>query len=349
MSKKILKFAVFLLLFPISTGAIPPPEIVNNFSPILAQGVAFFISFIIAGWFFLKKFFKKIFKWKFNIFISLILLLSIFNIFLNFNTTKQEILKAQQVLAKEPDNKNNHDRYFSVTEEGFREIIISLGLDKRDIPEDLSISAGEFKDLILNHSSEINIYDIRMKREYDIGHAKGAVFLDPLRFNKEELIKFIKENQDKKTIFYCQAGFRGKTVTDVLKDRLFESYYVQTGAMFTDENIWEGEYYDYVQSFKTKILTKKEFDKEIKNGATLLDPRDTPEYDKNHLPQAINIPIEELGYDESVIFFNENFNTNDSFIAVCYDKLSCFKAYLVLKDVKKNYANNIIGLYTIDN
>ncbi len=103
MSKKILKFAIFVLLFPISAGAIPPPEIINNFAPILAQGMAFFLSFIIAGWFILKKLFKKIFEWKFNIFISLILLLSVVNIFLSFENIKKEVVLAQKVLTKVPE------------------------------------------------------------------------------------------------------------------------------------------------------------------------------------------------------------------------------------------------------
>ncbi|MBT4277328.1 hypothetical protein HOD96_01100 [Candidatus Falkowbacteria bacterium] len=294
MKKKILKFSVFLLLLPFSAKAIPPPEIINNFAPILVQGVAFFLSFILIGWVLLKKFFKKIFKWKFYIFISIIFSTSLFSIFLNFNITKEEIIKAQEVLTKLPD-----PNYYPVNKK-------------------YGITLKDFENILI-HNEKIKIYDVRLIEEYNAGHITGAVFLKS--YNLEKLDQIIEENKNyDKIILYCYDGQRSGYLTNILREKGVNAFYVNELTMNL-ESFWEGDYFNFTQ---VKLLTTKEAKKHIKNGAILLDPRNPKKYQQGHLISSLNAPFLELG-NEKIIDFLNSFANETNFIGICYDNLSCFE------------------------
>jgi rhodanese-related sulfurtransferase len=317
MSKKILKFAIFLLLFPISTGAIPPPEIVNNFAPILAQGVAFFLSFILTGWFFLKNFFKKIFKWKFSIFILTITILSLSSIFLNFNTTKQEIIKSQQVLVKLPEPKDYR-------------------INKKH-----GITLEDFENLLTN-DKKTKIYDARFIEEYNKGHIIGAEFIEEIVLFKnnglKKLDKFIEENKNyDKIILYCTNGQRSGYLANILREKGINAFYVNGVPLYL-EKFWEGDRFNFVQ---LKLLTTKEAEKHIENNAIILDPRDSEKYQQKHIASSINFPVAGLDFEELVNFLSV-FENETNFIGVCYDNLSCFKASVLAYRIDSLYNEQFI-------
>jgi len=305
------------------------------------------LSFVLAGWFFLKKFFKKIFKWKFNVFISLIILLAVANIFLNFETTKKETALAKEVITKEPNNSNGNDYfkiYFNTTKENFEKTANKIISDQKikQLKKE-SITKEEFINIVLTKPNNTTIYDTRDKIEYETGHIAGS---ELLLIDEKDLKYFIENNKNKKLIFYCRKGQRSAAIAEILSIYGLDTHYVEQGIMFFDDNLWDGDYYDY-NNFKTKLLSQKEFKTNLDNGITGLDPRNLDKYKENKLNLTINIPINEWGYSKTVNFFEENLKDEGSFMGICYDKISCFKIKIILNTLEKDYKKNIVGIYYV--
>jgi rhodanese-related sulfurtransferase len=80
-------------------------------------------------------------------------------------------------------------------------------------PEELNLDDGEV---------EMEIVDVRSKKEFDGGHLKGARNL-PIDGLRESLEKGVLGNgKGKKVLVYCQIGYRGYLGYRILKQKGFE-------------------------------------------------------------------------------------------------------------------------------
>ena len=96
-----------------------------------------------------------------------------------------------------------------------------------------TLTNREFAEQLKNSNNKILI-DVRVPREYELGHIPGAVNI-PL----PDLKKRIKEiPQDKEIFLYCRSGMRSKQAARILSHRGFRNLkHLHGGIMAWDEII----------------------------------------------------------------------------------------------------------------
>jgi rhodanese-related sulfurtransferase len=184
-----------------------------------------------------------------------------------------------------------------------------------NIPEGFMAVAKveDFKSLL--DSGEVVLVDVREAKEYGEGHFPGAINI-PIRTVADNLDKI---PMDKPVIVYCASGHRAGMATTAL--RLLGYDNVKAGPTYkawteakeaSSTDAVEATTYKApqvqpellaaVKSFLSGIPEGwlamgdiEKFKEAIANGAFLVDVREPGDYEKGHLPDAVNSPIRTLG------------------------------------------------------
>ena len=182
--------------------------------------------------------------------------------------------------------------------------LITLGLlNFLNAQEASKLTASAFEQKIKS-DKEVQLVDVRTKKEYQEGHIKDAVNID---YNSDEFNKLVAHlDKDKPTYVYCLAGGRSSAASKVLKEKGFKEVYDLEGGM----RKWKEEGKPFEASTnKDAGMSKEDFDKLIKNeklalvdfGAKWCAPckRMAPSIDKLSKDEALKAKVVKIDVDEN--------------------------------------------------
>ncbi|MBT5954809.1 rhodanese-like domain-containing protein [bacterium] len=100
---------------------------------------------------------------------------------------------------------------------------------KKKYPAVKHVTQKDFLKWKNNPSSNITIFDVREKKEYDISHIENAIYLRP-NSSINKVSKSLNKNQ--KIIVYCSVGYRSAEMAKQLMRVGFTNVYNLEGALF---------------------------------------------------------------------------------------------------------------------
>ncbi len=215
---------------------------------------------------------------------------------------------------------------------------------KMPIDSEITVNNEDFEKL-LKSDPNIFILDAREDEEYEIGHMPGSThirFADLLAGMWGDL------PEDQEIYVLCWSGIRGKEVTEFLRSKAVNARYIEEGAdgWVADGGVWDGEIKFskvYGDARYNEMLSKTEFEKEVENGAFIVDSRVQENYLKSHMEGSINLP---LIYTPSkdIEKLLDSVPEGKSVITICDGWVSCFDAKMTgIKLEKKGH--KFIGRY----
>lgn len=138
----------------------------------------------------------------------------------------------------------------------------------------------------LNRGDDIQVLDVRTKREYETGHIDGAIQIpiDELRERIAEL------DPKKETIIYCRVGLRGYLAARILEQSGFEKVLNLTGGILVCPHQKEKE-----PAVSSNEIPVKNFYEVLKNNHSIvLDVREEDEYRYESIQKTVNFPLSQL-------------------------------------------------------
>ena len=160
-----------------------------------------------------------------------------------------------------------------------------------------TITAEELKAVIDKASQPFVVIDARNPEEYQEVHIKGAINVPVSKF--QDFKHLLPKEKSVKLIFYCNGVKCGKSKR--IAKKAAEEGYTNINVFAAGMPVWEEKGYpiyagpDYEKQIETKKLSPTELQKLIRKdgpGITVVDVRDSQEYQEGHIPGAINIPSE---------------------------------------------------------
>ncbi len=83
------------------------------------------------------------------------------------------------------------------------------------------VGSDEFEKLL--HEEDVQLIDVRTKKEYDQAHLKGATLID---INQKDFVSKIETlDKSKKVLVYCAVGGRSNRAANVMKQLGFQEVY----------------------------------------------------------------------------------------------------------------------------
>lgn len=145
------------------------------------------------------------------------------------------------------------------------------------------IDASKTKELVSNQEKTL-VIDVRESEKYNDGHLENAINIPFDEF--ESRIDELKGYEEQNIILICNTGNKSGKASEMLVDNGFEKIYNAQDGM--DE-------YDYEKVTYTNI-TGKEFEKIISQNDNIMvvDVRDSKDYSKSRIEDAVNIPVDKL-------------------------------------------------------
>ena len=145
------------------------------------------------------------------------------------------------------------------------------------------------------------VIDVRDEDAYKEGHIKHAISIPA--DDIEDKLSEIEDWKDKSVVVYADTADDSKDAYNTLKENDFTDLYNAEG--FKD--------YDYTTSAKFETVLGDEFKELAESGDyTIVDGRDAKDYDEGHMPEAINVPSDQV--DELV----STLPTDKPFLTYCY-------------------------------
>tara|TARA_B110000503_G_C7112910_1_gene398983 strand:+ start:290 stop:790 length:501 start_codon:yes stop_codon:yes gene_type:complete len=103
--------------------------------------------------------------------------------------------------------------------------IMLQGLLSHSVKE---VSVNEVKD-----KKEVVFVDARERKEFDVSHIKGAIFVG---YDSLDLSAMKKVNKNKEVIVYCSVGYRSEKVSEKLEEMGFKNVSNLYGGIFEWKN-----------------------------------------------------------------------------------------------------------------
>lgn len=145
------------------------------------------------------------------------------------------------------------------------------------------IDAAKTEELVADQEKTL-VIDVRGSEAYNKGHLENAINIPFDEF--ESRIDELKGYENQNIILICNTGNKSGKAGKILADNGFKKVYNAQDGM--DEH-------DYaIVTFDN--LTGEEFEKMASENkdAVIIDVRDAKDYDKSHVENSINIPIDEF-------------------------------------------------------
>jgi len=161
----------------------------------------------------------------------------------------------------------------------------------------------------MSEGKTIEILDVRERSEYSLKHIHNAINFprSELVYGQGDMLNVLKTLNKKATIaVHCGGGIRSSYIARRLREYGFDAYNLEGGL-----KAWENMGYPLVEGPKLPpskeplfISLEEAYDHYFvmfKEKTIWIDVRDSNEYNKGHIKNAINIPLDTLKQNISVI------------------------------------------------
>ncbi len=340
--------ALSLGLFPLPAWAIPSPDLLINFSASAAQLLG--VMSVMVGGFAYSAGSKPAYRterrqsWRWLFRGALIgLLVSVgLNIYQYTRHVDEENRRLRLNLIR------------SSVEEGKRVGDVSLKTlsFSQQLRHPLGISTQDLAQW-LNTGQRLNLIDIREPEEVEKGRIAGSwhIRYPDLREHPEQLIK-----PGARTVLMCFSGNRSSELCDEFKRQGYSCNFVIGGyEKWIAENrpleMAEGRSPNELRDLpefpnKNTLLTTGQVIHAItKNHALFVDVRYPGDFERGHLPGAVNLPIRMLP-SQALEARLAALPKDRAIIAPCYDKRSCFYAQILGVRLSR-LGYEFLGRYTL--
>lgn len=169
----------------------------------------------------------------------------------------------------------------------------SAGKEVKNYPK---ITAGELKNKIKNQE-EVQILDIRTLDEYKLEHITNSISA-----NYQDLSSSLSPEKNTIIVGNPEEQESQEKAFEYLQERKFKSIFILSGGFTSWKNSGEetvsfGNPNSFVDQSKVTYISPEDLKKIIDNQnyqKFILDVRSSQSFSKEHLPGAINIPLDEI-------------------------------------------------------
>ena len=184
---------------------------------------------------------------------------------------------------------------------------------------------------LVSENEKTLVIDVRDSEKYSKGHLAYAVNIPFDKF--EGQIDGLEGYKDQTIILICNTGNKSGKAAKMLVDKGFKKVYN------AEDGIEEFNY----ETVTYKNLVGSEFEKTVEENKDLLilDVRDVKDYDKGHIENAINIPVDDI---ESRMNELEKYKEKDILIYCSTGRKSARTADLLTKNGYKKVYNTVDGV-----
>ena len=184
---------------------------------------------------------------------------------------------------------------------------------------------------LVEENEKTLVIDVRDTDAYAKGHLANAINIPFDEF--ESKIADLEGYKDQDIILICNTGNKSGKAAKMLVDKGFSKVYNAEDGM---------EEFDY-KTVKYNNVTGSEFEKLVEENkdAVILDVRDAKDYDKGHIENSINIPIDEF---ESRINELKDYKDKDILIYCSVGRRSAQAAEILENNGYNNVSNSVDGV-----
>lgn len=188
---------------------------------------------------------------------------------------------------------------------------------------------------LVSENEKTLVIDVRDSETYSKDHLAYAVNIPFDEF--EGKIDELEVYKDQTIILVCNSGGKSGDAAKMLADKGFKKVY----------NVEKGMKGFEYETVKYTNLIGSEFEKLVKENkdSLILDVRDAKDYDKGHIENAINIPVDNI---ESRIDEIEKYKENDILIYCSIGRKSARAAELLVKKGYNKVYNTVDGVKEYD-
>ena len=184
---------------------------------------------------------------------------------------------------------------------------------------------------LVEENEKTLVIDVRGTDAYAEGHLANAINIPFDEF--EDKVADLEGYKDQTIILICNTGNKSGKAAKMLVEKGFTNVYNAEDGM--DE-------FDY-KTVKYNNITGSEFEKLVEENkdAVILDVRDTKDYDKGHVENSINIPIDEV---ESRINELKDYQDKEILIYCSVGRRSAQAAEILENSGYKDVSNSVDGV-----
>ncbi len=184
---------------------------------------------------------------------------------------------------------------------------------------------------LVEENEKTLVIDVRGADAYAEGHLANAINIPFDEF--EDKVADLEGYKDQTIILICNTGNKSGKAAKMLVEKGFTNVYNAEDGM--DE-------FDY-KTVKYNNITGSEFEKLVEENkdAVILDVRDTKDYDKGHVENSINIPIDEF---ESRINELKDYQDKEILIYCSVGRRSAQAAEILENSGYKDISNSVDGV-----
>lgn len=212
----------------------------------------------------------------------------------------------------------------------------------------IDISNSDLNEAVHDQNAEYLILDAREDIEFENGRFPGSKHI---RFADIKAGRWIELPTDKPIYVFCWSGIRGRQVAEFLRTKNILARFVENGAngWVKFGGLWNGEISllnTYTAERYKLLINKTDLEKEVADGAVLVDVRPPNVFDRGHIKDSINIPL----MSTPTISYEKTFAQvppASKVITVCGDYVDCFDAKLTGIELERR-GHEFIGRHTIN-
>lgn len=184
---------------------------------------------------------------------------------------------------------------------------------------------------LVEENEKTLVIDVRGADAYAEGHLANAINIPFDEF--EDKVADLEGYKDQTIILICNTGNKSGKAAKMLVEKGFTNVYNAEDGM--DE-------FDY-KTVKYNNITGSEFEKLVEENkdAVILDVRDAKDYDKGHVENSINIPIDEV---ESRINELKDYQDKEILIYCSVGRRSAQAAEILENSGYKDVSNSVDGV-----
>ncbi len=175
------------------------------------------------------------------------------------------------------------------------------------------------------------VLDARERIEHEYGRFPGSTHIKFADLQSEEGWKVLPT--DKPVYVFCWSGIRGDMVATYLRGKGINAYYVEDGAKGWVDfgGTWNGEIQFgsvYEAPRYSKVFLTDQFNKEVANGAILIDSRQPEKFSAQHITGSFPMRLMYTATKDIDAAFSD-VPPNSKVITLCDDYVNCFDARLI--------------------
>ena len=168
--------------------------------------------------------------------------------------------------------------------------VIPYFMDKQETQYENSIYAQELKNR-LDNNENIIIFDIRSKHEYELGHIPKSAFAVCNSQTQNQILP--KLPKDSKIVLVSDHDQHSSKMVLFMKSTGLDAVYLKDGI-----SSWKWELEKTQDEDITATELKSKLDE--KQNLLLIDVRESEEYSEWHIAGSINIPLSQVGKQDSL-------------------------------------------------